>query len=285
MGGVAEFAAFNEWLGLVRARFKHVLVITGNHEYKLLGGTDKREFTAEDVAAQQTLARSPDLRAALQHLLSNATVLEHTLVEVLGLRVYGAGWVPFVQAKNPDMADGRGVCPELLEAAGPRETVHRFGEIPPCDVLLARGAPAGLLASALTFSFCQTHGPSRGVFDWMEGTGRWWGSSKALTNRILEVRPGVHLHGHLHEQRGYWQRTAAGYSGGVEYQRVAGQPWPENQSPAPSLDFPCQVVSCAALKNHPKLDRLKEQLVGLPRVIVAERTSIADPWSFRVVEK
>ena len=51
-----------------------------------------------------------------------------------------------------------------------------------------------------------THEAPFGVLD-MTGGGHW-GSSHDLLEAIYRVKPKVHLFGHIHEQRGHWDKAA-----------------------------------------------------------------------------
>ena len=50
-----------------------------------------------------------------------------------------------------------------------------------------------------------THEAPFGVLD-MTGGGHW-GSSHDLLEAIYRVKPKVHLFGHIHEQRGHWDKA------------------------------------------------------------------------------
>ena len=50
-----------------------------------------------------------------------------------------------------------------------------------------------------------THEAPYGVLD-MTGGGHW-GSSHDLLEAIYRVKPKVHLFGHIHEQRGHWDKA------------------------------------------------------------------------------
>merc|ERR1719511_352006 len=76
-GTLEEIQDFNSWLGEQR-RFQHKIVIFGNHEYK------------SPVAPSQTKA-----------LLPNATVLEHEVLDICGLRFFGSPWVPGHRSDAP----------------------------------------------------------------------------------------------------------------------------------------------------------------------------------------
>ena len=238
-GRPEELEAFNEWVGSIRARFPGgVFVILGNHEWKGHTHAEVAEFRKQ---------------------LTNCTLLHNEVAEVQGLSIYGAGWLPWARGSDPDRCGGESWHQKVYEAAGspPRS---QFDQMPPqVDILM-------------------THGPAAGIFDLMEGTGRPWGSSKLLRESIVKNEPKVHLFGHLHEQRGFWKKMHAEWVGGVEYQRRRGEKWPENESPPPPSSYPCQYVSCNAMKNHPKLEHSKPRIAAGGRLIIATKTP--DGWTF-----
>merc|ERR1712187_502167 len=120
----------------------------------------------------------------LKHVLTNATVLHHEIADTLfhacGLRIYGSPWCAWKPAGDPG---GQG---------------HLFNQIPSgLDILM-------------------THGPPDKIFD-IAGYQHLqrkiqlysWGSSQDLNKAIKRARPSMHLFGHLHEQRGVWQRDSS----------------------------------------------------------------------------
>merc|ERR1711972_1017020 len=111
-----------------------------------------------------------------------------------------------------------------------------------------------------------------------------WGSSQDLNKAIKRARPRMHLFGHLHEQRGVWQRDASGgYVGGVEYQTEEGQPFP-TIGPPPQ-DWPCDLVSCNAMSNHAGHEGIEfAYIAGPPRLIRATRNSENDQWKFDTLQ-
>lgn len=243
-GGLDEWEDFNQWLGSLRPHFGSLLVICGNHEFKGLTKAPNEEAVA--------LFSREDWVVVLQQRLSNARLLHHELVEVEGLKIFGSSWLPWARGANPDRIGAARVYEEVFEKH-PQKLPHSWDSIVECDILL-------------------THGPPRGIFDWMEGTGRPWGSSALLRERIAQLRPAAHLFGHLHEQRGRWLRNAqGGYDGGVLYQRSAGERWLENESPSPPPEYPCDLIVCNAMQNHSRLELSPEKLVGAPCVILVAR--------------
>ena len=241
-GTKREFVGFDTWLSSLRSRYPHVLVVFGNHEYE--GWLhDSACAAAEDAILW------PDGQLQ-RRLLPNAEVLEHEQVTVRGIRFYGSPWCAWHRANAP--GDAR---------AGP-EGVHRFGDVPEgVDVLLSHGAPWG-------------------IFDRMETTQQHWGGSKALRRAIEQVRPTAHLFGHIHEQRGVWRKPpgADHFVGGVEYELVPGVARPTFPPPPPS--YPCELVSCNAMANHPGMEGTKRHLAGPARLILATRRGPDQPWTF-----
>eukprot|EP00913_Durusdinium_trenchii_P020716 g19456.t1 len=101
-----------------------------------------------------------------QSKITNAKVLNHEMAEVMGLKIWGAGW----HARRGDSRSG-----------------NNYGDLPAgIDILVTHDAPFG-------------------IFD-MTGGGHW-GSTHALLDAIYRAKPKVHLFGHIHEQRGHWDRS------------------------------------------------------------------------------
>lgn len=172
-GTDAEVADFNDWMGELSKRYPHRVLIFGNHEYHYL----KERIGDAESAAQ---ALNP---ANAKQLVSNAMVLEHETVEILGLRIFGSAWCPWhVNAAPGDKIGNSGFQPKVralwhascnAKEEAPRE--HRFGEIPEgIDILL-------------------THGPPYGIMDMMELGAGHWGGSKALHEHVMRARPRVHF--------------------------------------------------------------------------------------------
>ncbi len=91
------------------------------------------------------------------------------------------------------------------------------------------------------------------------------------------LHPRAHLFGHLHEQRGYWEKKdVAGlgssadqeWVGGCEYEVKPGVKWPTFAPP--SVNYSCGLISCNAMKNHGGLDGLQPCIVGRGRLIYAK---------------
>ena len=120
-----------------------------------------------------------------------------------------------------------------------------------------------------------THGPARGVLDY-DNT-RKCNGSVPLYEQIMQKRPKCHLHGHIHEQRGYWT-AGTGSTIEFEYPTPKGiKPFPTKQAP---LGYPAKLVVNNAMASHP-LDHKPRRLAGSPRLIKAERGDFG--WRFTVI--
>mmetsp|Transcript_98799 Transcript_98799/g.205965 ORF Transcript_98799/g.205965 Transcript_98799/m.205965 type:complete len:326 (+) Transcript_98799:48-1025(+) len=261
-----ELKDFDDWLGDLSARYPHRIAVCGNHEvYK---GPLPQEELSDLITRRRT-----------KNLIKNATVLDHETIEVLGLKIFGSNWCPWHTSALPggegDSLQGwRHELRELWRASRPSETLkdHRFDEIPEGpDILM-------------------THGPADGILDAFEMARCPYGSSKELYAAIIRTRPRVHLHGHLHEQRGVWYRPdnsqAGPFEGGIEYQiGPDGKVHPTWGKPPE--DYPCTLISCNAMLCSPKVDEMVGQsrgryIAGPGRLIIAERSSKDASWQFRL---
>ncbi|CAJ1349243.1 unnamed protein product [Effrenium voratum] len=234
-GTDGEFGDFNYWLSTIKWKFKHMFVISGNHDF---WDTNRR---LNQGALSTGEAFNPSY---FQYKITNAKVLNHEMVQVMGLKIWGEGWHPQRADSNPG---------------------NNYQDLPyGLDILVTHEAPFGI--------FDQT------------GMGNW-GSSHDLLQAIWEKRPKVHLFGHVHEQRGHWDKTASGnYRGGSEYRPNLWVPqvFRPNMPPPPS--YPVEVESNNAMANQPAVDNSwgsgwsAQHLVAGPRLITAKR--FADAWHF-----
>jgi hypothetical protein len=125
-----------------------------------------------------------------------------------------------------------------------------------------------------------THCPPFGVLDLMEGSAGRYGSSRELLAALYRVGPGAHLFGHLHEQRGAWWRgVGGGWAGGVDYTPAHMSQAAMVPSPPPPQDLPVQLLSNAALKNHPHWEGRSARLLAGGRLITATLGS-SGRWAF-----
>ncbi|CAJ1368789.1 unnamed protein product [Effrenium voratum] len=95
----------------------------------------------------------------------------------------------------------------------------------------------------------------------------------------------VHLFGHIHEQRGHWDKTASGwYAGGSEYRPNLWNPQVFKPNVPPPQNYPVEVESNNAMANQPLVDNSwgagmsAQHLVGRPRLITGQLCT--DGWHF-----
>ena len=110
------------------------------------------------------LEQNPD-KAEL--ILSNCTYLNEEVADHDGLRIFGSAWTPWYGgwAFNYEEEDAIEIWSHIPEDI---------------DILV-------------------THGPPRGFFD---NVGRQKVGCPDLLNRVLEIKPKVHVFGHLHQRQG-----------------------------------------------------------------------------------
>lgn len=134
------------------------------------------------------LERDP---AHARALLSNATVLIDEEVTIDGVRFYGSPWTPefcnwyFMRRRGKEIAEKWAMIPEGI------------------DVLTTHGPPKGILDEVMSFS-CKT--------------GEWEPEHvgcEDLMARVLEVKPKVHVFGHIHVGSG------EAYSSGIRFINAA----------------------------------------------------------------
>lgn len=252
-GSLEELRSVNRYFGEIQHRFKHgIIVIAGNHDVR----------------------RGNDLK----QLLTNATVLDHEvahqLFEACDLKIFGSPWCLGKPGSDPG---GDGHLFDLVS------------EIEGIDILMTHGPPSEIFDTAgYTVERQQAKGKKQKGRK--AGYGQDvihchpWGSCDELNAAIMCACPRVHLFGHLHEQRGVWQRDASGhFTGGVEYQAEPGEPFPTT-GPPPE-DWPCDLVSCNAMCNHADHEGAEfSYIAGPPRLILASRSSAYEPWKFDAVE-
>ena len=219
-GTDAEWESFNLWLGEIKPNYRWIFVIMGNHDYKFLDGLAASDELIETLASDETR------RAFLQARLSNAVVLDNEQLEVpvgehseLRLKLFASAWSPW--QSSPTHVDkvalpgGRAVtdhdrvfeawssklAPGRKAAWTPGEA-FRYDELPPgIDILLTHVAPLGVLDRMPVFGS--------------------WGSSGSLLVALERAAPRAHLFGHVHAQRGYWEKTSLGSMiGGVQYAKT-----------------------------------------------------------------
>eukprot|EP00435_Cladocopium_sp_Y103_P038024 s836_g10.t1 len=160
VGSDGEVGDFNNWLGSLKGKYREMFVISGNHDFW------ETNWRLNRGALSDATAQSPNY---FQEKITNAKVLNHDLVEVMGLKIWGAGWAP----RRGDSFSG-----------------NNYDDVPAgVDILVTHDGPVGI--------FDSTAGGS-------------WGSSQQLRSAIYRSKAKVHLFGHIHEQRGHWQKEGNG---------------------------------------------------------------------------
>ncbi|CAE8730859.1 unnamed protein product, partial [Polarella glacialis] len=111
-GKDTELASANEWLGTLASRYKHIIVILGNHDW----GCCSWPVAQEAVTAKDS--------SFWRSKFSNAHLLWSESVTVMGLKIYGTSW-----KGDQTLSDEKG-----------------FGDIPSgTDILLTHGPAFGIL--------------------------------------------------------------------------------------------------------------------------------------------
>ncbi len=258
-GTPQEVSDFNDWLGLQRRRYKHIVVIPGNHEYRYwLDLVSKQQIPASALLA-------PDL---FKSALTNAThVLHHEEIVLEGIRIWGSPWEPWHASNHPE----NGFSPGLKGYVWAARTAV---EGPDCDATRFDLIPDDI-------DIVMTHGPPRHILDCI-GHQNFYGSSSILREALKRSRAKAHFFGHLHEQRGvYWRHPTIHegrkFVGGVEYEIGPGRSGPFETIFPQLQGHPCQLFSNNAMCNHRHLEGVTQNsLAGLPRVILASRSSVAN---------
>ena len=81
-----EIDHFNEFLGKIKHKYKHVIVISGNHELTF-------DPKGADVASNLLPKDCLDLdHLEMKKKLTNCTYIEDEAVDVMGFKIYGAPW-------------------------------------------------------------------------------------------------------------------------------------------------------------------------------------------------
>jgi len=258
-GTDGELANFDGWIGHIKDRFKHLYLISGNHDWiHSIDMVNRWQLAPEETVASDFMQRK----------FKNIEVIDFKTIEVLGLKIHGSAWSPWFTDAAPgdewrmqwSPSKGRifGAHKELWKHArnsSKDPPVHRYDEIPEdVDILM-------------------THGPALDIFD-MTLYGHW-GGSKNLRSHIEQNRPKMHLFGHVHEQRGEWKRwdKDSNYAGGVEYEPADnGAVFQARDAP---MNYAVDLVSNNAMINNPQVDAScghwqAAQIKGPARLITAQ---------------
>jgi len=162
-----ELESFTAWLHALidGGTVRHAIVVAGNHEMSLALRAKKPAVLAAQQRLKDDFATS---HAAIHYLEDKGT-------EVAGLRFYGSPWTS---------CTGESTWAFQLPES---QLAERFSAIPAgVDVLVTHSPPLGLC--------------DNGDVD-ADGRQRRWGSA-SLRQRAEEVRPVLHVFGHIHTGHG-----------------------------------------------------------------------------------
>ncbi|XP_065057405.1 metallophosphoesterase MPPED2-like isoform X1 [Rhopilema esculentum] len=163
-GKLKEVESFCEFLKEIKSRYKHIVVIAGNHE---LTFDDKKDLFFGLFKTNADCNRGADLKEMLQN---HCIYLEDEGIELMGFRIYGSPWQPYHRGWAFNLPRGEA----LLE---------KWNKIPEgTDILMTHGPPLG--HGDLTF------------FD------QHVGCVELLSTVQERVKPKFHVFGHIHEGNG-----------------------------------------------------------------------------------
>lgn len=174
-----EIEHFNEFLRKVKDRFKHIVVIAGNHDL-----TFDSEWIKDISKYRRMFGRhtSPLDSKESKKLLTNCVYLEDEAIELYGIKIYGSPW-------QPEFCDWG-----FNETRG-EHLLEKWNCIPDdTDILITHGPPLGI--GDLCHGF---HGNCR------------VGCAELLTTVIDRVKPKYHIFGHIHEDYGTWDDGTTKY--------------------------------------------------------------------------
>ncbi|CAE6968419.1 Aurkb, partial [Symbiodinium sp. KB8] len=226
VGSDAELGDFNDWLGGLKDKYKHILVIPGNHDFwdtnwRLARGS------LSDGAVEDP--------AYFQRKLTNARVLNHDMAEVMGLKIWGAGW----HARRGDSSPN-----------------NDYADLPAgVDIMVTHEAPFG-------------------IFD-LTGGGHWGSSRallEAIYRVKPKVHLFGHIH---EQRGHWTKRAGGGFDGGVQYRPNPDSREVFRPNGPPAADYPVEVESNNAMANQPVVDHswtgvwAPQHIVGRPRLILA----------------
>lgn len=163
-----EITQFSNWLG--KLPHKHKIVIAGNHEITFDLENEKELKESFYGYSHKNQINFKNTKA----LLKNCIYVEHNLIEVEGLKIFGTPYQPvfYHWAFNREEID--------------REKLMK--EIPSdIDILI-------------------THGPPNGILDYVPRSKTHAGCKFLLKEVNERIKPRLHVFGHIHEAYG-WEKN------------------------------------------------------------------------------
>lgn len=164
-GRVEELEEYNRWLGSIKHKYKHIIIIAGNHDWLF--------------AKDQAKARA---------IMSNAIYLEDEMIEIEGRRIYGS-------PHQPEFCNWAFNVPR----GAPLKAI--WDKIPQnLDLLITHGPPHGL-CDTLRKMVIGDDAKGRPTYqEHMVHLG-----CEDLYNAVIEKQPKVHVFGHIHDGYGTLQ--------------------------------------------------------------------------------
>jgi Icc-related predicted phosphoesterase len=182
LGSYQELTSFSQFLSKVKPKFDLIIVIAGNHEvtmdidsFPFLGGKYFKKDSINAAKAKSIITENKDI-----------IYLEDSGYEYKGVKIWGTPWV------NP--CGDWGFC---LDKPGQDELI--FNKIPSdTDILVSHSPPFKILDAVPVYSYSRDPETNLLRKDCeIDNTG-----NKVLLKRVKEVRPKLHVFGHIHECSG-----------------------------------------------------------------------------------
>ena len=166
-GTPQEITEFATWISNEQSKYKHCIVIAGNHDIGLAPSGDLNENKFCNPVKDPKAAKE-----AKDMLKQSCTYLEDSAIDLYGYKVYGSPYTPEIMGCGWAFNGVRGEHMKSIWDKIPNDT----------DVLL-------------------THGPPLGVLDMCRSRERV-GCQDLLRTVVGRVKPRYHVFGHIHEQHG-----------------------------------------------------------------------------------
>ncbi|XP_002166072.3 metallophosphoesterase domain-containing protein 1 isoform X1 [Hydra vulgaris] len=165
VGKVEEIDHFNEFLNQHKNKYKHIIVISGNHELSF----DPITFAKNSTNMYKTnLIGSTEIKKRLK----NCTYIEDEALYINGFKIYGSPWQPEFGGWAYNLERGE-------------KCLEKWNMIPDdTDILITHGPPLG-------YGDCCSSGLRAGC-------------AELLSSIQLRIKPKLHVFGHIHEAYGVW---------------------------------------------------------------------------------
>lgn len=161
-GTVAEIVRFNEWLGTLKHKFKHIVFVAGNHDWLF--------------EKDHHLAKS---------LMTNAIYVENELIELEGLKIYGSPYQPEF-------------CNWAFNVPRGDKIKEKWDNIPyNLDILITHGPPLGFCDTLRKMMITDDEKGKPVYQESMVHLG-----CEELYKAVIEKKPKYHIFGHIHDGYG-----------------------------------------------------------------------------------